>query len=307
MLNLLSLPGRYLKELGAAKVAAITGARPAVISMWAKTGRFPLEAVQKLLDHDATPLHEIQPLYTVPEKPSRLAILLCTSRPPCQGTIDCLMEMKKPEMRYRRFTFNSLYHVRNMAAAWFLNKSGCEWSYWPDDDVLPPCGDPELFAELVKEYCAPGFVYPAVFAGVNSIYRLRKHEKKLIGACYFGRKHGVPGQFAGADSQVMRENLRRGPRDQILPVDWLGFGGILVHRTVFEDIIKTQGEKIRVKNDYVRLKLGYEYSFFWPIDQDWGDDQSFCIRAKEAGHQPWVDLSLMPPHVGAKGFTFGDQ
>lgn len=307
MLDLRSLPSRYLKELGPAKVSEITGARPAVLSMWIKTGRTPLEAVQKLLDYDPTPIHEIQPLYVTPEKPDRLAILLCTSRPPCQGTIDCLMTMKRPEMQYRRFTFNSLYHVRNMAAAWFLNKSGCEWSYWPDDDVLPPCGDGELFAELIREYCGPGFTYPAVFAAVNSIYRLRKHEKKLIGACYFGRKHGVPGQFGGAESQTMRENLRRGPRDQILDVPWIGFGGVLIHRSVFEDIIKTQGEKIRVKNDYVRQKLGYEFSFFWPIDQDWGDDQSFCIRAKEAGHQPWVDLSLMPPHVGQKGFTFVDQ
>lgn len=307
MLDLRSLPQRYLSELGADKVAEITGASKSVLAMWISREKFPLEAVQRLLEFDPTPIHEIKPLYTVPETPTRLAILLATNRPVPPAMMDTVLPMfKQSEMRYKRFSFNSIYHVRNMLAEWFL-KSGCEWSWWTDDDMIHPCGDAPLFKQLLAEYTASTTPYPDVYASAHSIYRLRFHEKKIIGACYFGRKQGVPGQFAGAGSQVMRDILRKGPRNEIRPVDWLGFGSILIHRDVFTDIIRTQGDKIKVTNEYIRKTLGYEYSFFMPISQDFGDDQSFCARAKEAGHQPFVDLSLMPAHVGMKAFTFVDQ
>jgi len=305
MLDLRSLPQRYLNELGADKVAEITGASKSVMAMWISRDKFPLEAVQKLLEFDATPIHEIKPLYTVAEKPTRLAMLLCTNRPVASATYDTLLAMKGPEMQFRRFNFNSIYHVRNMAAAWFLNKSKCEWAHFGDDDMIHPCGDAELFKALMAEYAASSTPYPDVFAAAHSIYRLRYHEKKMIGACYFGRKQGVPAQFAGGAG--LKELLRRGPRNEIRPVDWIGFGSILIHRDVFTDIIKTQGEKIKVTNEQIRKNLGYDYSFFMPINQDAGDDISFCARAREAGHQPFVDLSLMPAHVGQKGFTFLDQ
>lgn len=306
MLDLRSLPQRYLTELGAEKVAEITGATKSVMAMWISREKFPLEAVQRLLEFDPTPLNEIKPLYTIPEKPTRLAILLCTNRPVASGTYDTLLAMKGPEMQFRRFSFNSIYHVRNMAAHWFLNKSGCEWAYFSDDDMIHPCGDPVLFKELLAEYTSANTPYPDAYAAAHSIYRLRFHEKKMIGACYFGRKQGVPGQFAGSGEQMLRELLRRGPRNQVMPVDWVGFGSILIHRDVFADIIKTQADKIRVTNASIKQKLGYEYSFFMPREQDFGDDISFCARAREAGHQPHVDLSLMPAHVGMKAFTFID-
>ncbi len=305
MLDLRLLPQRYLTELGADKVAEITGASKSVLSMWVSRDKFPLDAVQKLLDFDPTPIHEIKPLYTVPEKPTRLAMLLCTNRPPVAATYDTLFAMKGPEMQFKRFNFNSIYHVRNMAAHWFLNVSKCEWSYWSDDDMIHPCGDAPLFKQLMTEYTASTTPYPDAFASAHSIYRLRFHEKKMIGGCYFGRKQGVPAQFAGGSG--MKEILRKGPKNEIKPVPWIGFGSILIHRDVFTDIIKTQGEKIKVTNEYIRKNLGYDYSFFMPISQDFGDDQSFCARAVEAGHQPFVDLSLMPAHVGMKAFTFLDQ
>lgn len=307
MLDLCSLPRRYFDALGADKVADITATKKAVVLMWMKTGKFPLVAIQRLLEFDPTPIHEIKPLYTIPEAASRLMILLPTNRPIAAATMDTVLPMfNQKEMQYKRVSFNSLYHVRNMLAAAFL-ASPCEWSWWSDDDMIHPCGDAALFKRLLTEHTAATTPYPEVFAAAHSIYRLRYHQKKLIGACYFGRKQGVPGQFAGAGAKEMRENLRRGPREKIMEVDWVGFGSTLVHRDVFTDIIKTHGDKIRVTNEYIKKTLGYEYSFFMPLMQDWGDDQSFCSRAKEAGHQTWVDLSLMPAHVGMKAFTFADQ
>lgn len=307
MLDLKSLPSRYIKELGAERVAEITGAKKAVLSMWIAREAFPLEALQKLIEFDPTPIHEVKPLYVNPAPGNKLMMILPTNRSPSAATMDTLIPMfRQGDMQFCRVSFNSLFHVRNMGAARFL-ASGAPLSYWSDDDMIHPCGDGPLFKNLLREHTAVNTPYPDAYAAVHSIYRLMHHQKKLIGACYFGRKQGVPGQFAGSGTQMMRENLRRGPRNQILPVDWVGFGSTIVHREVFLDIIKTQGEQIRVKNDHVRKALGYEYSFFRPIEDDHGDDISFCARAKIAGHQPFVDLSLMPAHVGMKAFTFADQ
>ena len=307
MLDLMALPQRYRKAIGDEKIAEIVGETPERVGIWIMTRKFPMEAMSKLLAYDPFPIHEIRPLYETPAPGTRLAILLPTNRPICPATMDTIIPMfNVHEMQFHRESFNSLYHVRNMAAAWYL-KSGCEWSWWSDDDLIHPCNDAPLFKRLLNEHTAIPVQYSDAFAGANSILQLRSRGKKLIGACYFGRKQGVPGQFSGADSARLRADLRHGPRNLVLPVDWVGFGSTLVHRSVFEDIIKTQGEKIRVKNEFIRSKLGYEYSFFWPIDQDFGDDVSFCARAREAGHQPWVDLSLMPAHVGQRAFTFADQ
>jgi hypothetical protein len=59
------------------------------------------------------------------------------------------------------------------------------------------------------------------------------------------------------------------------PVGVVGAGFTLIHRLVFEDI----GEKA-----------------FAAIHADAGEDLSFCYRAREAGHTPWLVPSANPGH-----------
>jgi hypothetical protein len=68
---------------------------------------------------------------------------------------------------------------------------------------------------------------------------------------------------------------------------------MLVHRKVYEDIA--------VKFPGIWPKDG-EAQFFTPIEgkeRMWGEDQSFCWRAKEAGHPTYLDLGLICGHQGA--------
>ena len=70
--------------------------------------------------------------------------------------------------------------------------------------------------------------------------------------------------------------------EDVVPVDWIGSGCMLIHRKVLTDI----------KEKYPELKQGP----FYP------DDISFCKRAKECGHDAHIDLGVPVFNVGIKAF-----
>ena len=67
MIDLVNLPKKYIDKYGRGRVTEIIGQSPSMVSMWLSRKRFPVEAVQKLLDFDPEPLHAVKPLYTNPE------------------------------------------------------------------------------------------------------------------------------------------------------------------------------------------------------------------------------------------------
>lgn len=301
MFDVTKLPGTYLEEYGAEKLAEILGQTEAKVKFWVHSEEFPLEALQKLLVFDPAPLAQMKPLYENPPAGTKVAILACSNRKPEPLTVASLFKLyDSRSMVYEPFGFNSLYHVRNMAAAWFL-KSGLEWSFWSDDDSVHPCGDAAWFKRATGQ---PEM--PDSYAGVHAINRLLATGKKIVGCSYVSRTGNATPQFSGGQSLEMSEQVRAGPRNHVLKRDWIGFGGALVHRDVFLDIIKTQTEEIRVRNDSIKARLGYEFSFFRPVEDDIGDDISFCARARKAGHEVFVDLAVASGHVGSKVYSYRD-
>jgi GT2 family glycosyltransferase len=109
-------------------------------------------------------------------------------------------------------------------------------------------------------------------------------NKTIVGAAYFERREGA-GLVCSDQSLVPRA---RAYEDAVVEVDWLGTGAMLVHRRVFEDIAKTYPD--------------IDGNFFHPIDGKTGEDISFCIRAKKAGHQTHIDLSVPTFHLGYKTY-----
>jgi len=69
------------------------------------------------------------------------------------------------------------------------------------------------------------------------------------------------------------------PRDSLFEVGGVGFGCIMTSRGVLEDMV-----------------LNYK-QWFNPI-AGFGEDLSFCIRAKELGYKLWCDSRLKCGHVG---------
>lgn len=302
MFNLTALPAHYLATHGIEKVAEVTGKSRSIISMWTKRNKFPLEAVAKLLEFDPSPLAAITPLYTNPVPGKKLAILMPLIGPAEPKCMDALIKLYDPrEMTFRRLAFNNLSVARNALAAWAL-REGFEWLYWRDGDMVEPCGDPAFFKEAAE---LPQM--PDVFAGLHTIFRLLHHKKTLASVAYVSRSMSAIPQFGG-DPQANRIEMRRGPQNRIIERPTCGFGGMLTHRSVFEDIARTQGDEIRVKKDGAMFKRwNYEYAFFHPIDVETpADDFPFVIRAAKAGHKCYVDLAVQAAHIGDRAYTFKD-
>ena len=301
MIDLVNLPKSYIDKYGRDKVTEVIGQGPAMVSMWLSRNRFPVEAVQKLIEFDPSPLHEVKPLYTTPETGKKLVILMPMNGPPEPEIMDAFARMYDPkEMDFHRVAFNNLSVARNSLAGHFL-KGPWDWALWWDSDTIPPYGDAAAFKKLCQNPTMPD-----TFAGVHSIYRMLVHKKSFVSACYIGRRKGAPPQFSRNDLDV-KSVMRRGPRNELLECDWTGFGFVLTHRKVFEDVIATQGDEIKVKNESLRSRFGYDYAFFTPTGVDIpGDDIPFCIRAAKAGHKVVMDLSIFAAHIGNHAYTYND-
>jgi len=302
MIDLTKLPDFYIGKHGIARVAEVAGKSVSLVSMWSKRGKFPLDAVSRLLEFDPTPIAAIQPLYGNPPVGEKLMVLVPLAGAPEPKMMDCLLKLyDRNEMSYERFAFNCLSITRNVLAAKFLS-SQATWAWWQDGDSIVPCGDAAWFKEATD---LPNM--SDAFAGVNSILRALVHKKTIVSCCYVGRKLGAPPQFSGGDTVDMRARVRRGPRNELIEVAWAGFGGILTHRSVFESIIKTQGDEIRMAPNGIGKRFGYEYGFFNPLNGEVpSDDVPFCIRAGRAGHKTYVDLAIMAAHVGSRPYTYQD-
>jgi hypothetical protein len=213
-------------------------------------------------------------------------------------------------------------HSRNKLATQFVD-STLEWMLMVDDDMVLPFGDANWFNGTT------GFKLDDRFAGLHTLNRLLSHGKTIAGAMYFGRwKAGHP---VFAEGRAMEKLLRSGgPRDEVRPTRWVGTGTCLMHRSVFLDIerefpqlsraqnngvgqwftssehdldkavtqIIERGELQDIKQILKELELARAKSKVNSV-HGIGEDVQFCIRATQAGHQPYVDLALWCGHAGS--------
>lgn len=221
-----------------------------------------------------------------------------------------------------------LVHSRNAIADMFL-KTKLEWLLTVDDDMILPIGDAAWFRGNTGWHN-----YPEPFASFNAIDRLLSHGKSLVGATYFGKHEFANAVFSEGSNPKESEYVRKGPYNIVKPCRWVGTGCMLIHRTVFEDIEKrfpnlrrgpdgrggqwfTSSEHHamdglrRIREilsvgpmDGPKAMKAYELAIAAEAEAKaksslgMGEDVCFCVRAKEAGHQPYVDLGLYCGHVG---------
>jgi hypothetical protein len=179
-----------------------------------------------------------------------------------------------------------IYHSRNKIAQKFL-ETDAKWLLMIDDDIIPCIGRPHWMRSTVSS----ARTLPDAPLQRHVLQRLIGSGKTLIGGAYFGRQEGAP--LMCSDRSL--ETKARAYQDEVATVDWVATGCMLVHRKVFQDI----------EEKYPELKspiANGEFDFFHPINSATGEDVSFCKRAKEAGHQPHIDLGLPVFHVGYKTY-----
>lgn len=215
-------------------------------------------------------------------------------------------------------------HTRNACIREFL-KTDYEYSLWIDDDMVVPCGIPKWFRAHTG-----WSKFPDPFASFNAIDRLLSHNKSIVGGLYFGRAPGGPPVYAeGMSFKPEAEYARKAPYDLIKPTNWVGFGCVLIHRSVFEDIVKryprldqhwcTSSEHTLVESveRTIRMlengpmtgeKALCAYEMLSAAEKQMraisnlgvGEDVILCRRARESGHQVYIDMGLVCGHVGHK-------
>jgi len=182
---------------------------------------------------------------------------------------------------------SKIEHARNRLAHKFL-ETDAKWMMMIDDDIIPCIGRPAWFRYWVQ--AARNLADLPLQRHV--LHRLIGAGKTLVGASYFGRQEG--GALMASDQSLAHR--ARAYEDKVVEVDWVGTGCILIHRKVFEDIRAKFGDELKIDVP------DYDYDYFRPFDSAHGEDVSFCKRAKQAGHQPHLDLGLPVFHVGYKTY-----
>jgi len=246
-------------------------------------------------------------------------------------TAFCMMQLADKRRTTSMLNFGDAFvaHTRNTCADLFL-ESDMEWALWVDDDMVVPFGSAKWFKAHT------GWTdYPEPFASFNAIDRLLSHNKKIVGGLYFGRHFGGPAVFnEGSLNSAGLVLAKRAPFDEIRPTKWCGTGCLLTHRSVFEDIEKRYPLLARGPNrrggqwftssehtaldwiDRIRkflsdgpmdgLKAAKAHEMVEAAACEaransalgMGEDVTFCIRAKEAGHTTYVDYGLVCGHIG---------
>lgn len=245
-------------------------------------------------------------------------------------TAFCVMGLLEKRRVTKLLNFGDAFvaHSRNKCADLFL-ESDCEWMLTIDDDVVLPFGNAKWFNAFT------GFDHPEKFAGMDALDRLLSHNKTLVGGLYCGRHPKGALMYAeGANIPSEAAFARKGPHDLIKPTRWVATGCLLVHRSVYEDIEKHFPRLSRLQNSRGGQWFSTsEHTLFDWVDRTremlsngpmtgekalkahqmlesaaaearrnsslgMGEDVQFCVRAAEAGHQPYVDLGLVCGHVG---------
>ena len=196
-----------------------------------------------------------------------------------------------------------IHRARNLLAEKFL-ASKAEWSLWIDADMIIPFGNARWFKAKT------GSKSPDNYAGINALQRLtqRGGDQTIIGGVYCSRSVSrrlliapelTPRPGNEEDANLVKAIKETGPMDKLAPVDWVAFGIAAVHRSVFEDMKKKMPE-LAPKSD----KAPFNFFSLTTADanEDIGEDKLFCDRAKQCGHQSWLDLSVHAAHVGNYAF-----
>jgi hypothetical protein len=139
----------------------------------------------------------------------------------------------------------------------------------------------------------------------DAIDRLRAHGFPLVGGVYAMRTaRQLACRFLPDTAEVTL-----GEGGTPLEVRYTGTGFLLTHRRVYEDIARkfdlplcNARFGVPAVPYFLPMVLADAELGFWYLSEDW----SFCERARQAGHEVWVDPSVRLWHLGTYGYGWED-
>lgn len=282
------------------KAQEVLGVSYETVRRWRKNGQgVSARALARWMAHMAKPIDEV--LKTVENtfdnipnhvrnfKGRDLSVLMPIYRETNVGTMTAAvaiaLDLGKERVRYDFEAGDAMiYHSRDRLAHRFL-ETGAEWSLWIDSDIIPPIGRGGWFKGMCRTPELPDHI-----ANKHVVYDLLGAKKSIIGGTYFGRHKGglvmSSAMFNQGQASKAREN-----HDEVIEVDWVATGCLLVHRQVYLDIQKKFP-------DLGPTKSWPYWSYFQPETEGKGEDVAFCHRSKAAGHPVYQHLGIQCAHVG---------
>jgi len=164
---------------------------------------------------------------------------------------------KEYDIRVDYTTYGQIPHNRNKLVDRFL-KTDYEWFFFIDSDTLPPF----------------------------DVLEMTKNGKDICSGVYFqwdgGKQKLDPLVYRTTENDFHKEYIvfNETSEEDLVEVDGIGAGCLLIHRKVFEAIEKPYF--LFVYNREGQLEIG--------------EDFFFCQKAQEAGFKIWADRSKVCSH-----------
>lgn len=161
-----------------------------------------------------------------------------------------------------RLDFNSgslVYNSREQLLVRAL-EADSDYILWLDSDMV---FSPTLLKELLRD---------AEEGGLDFVSGLYFKRRPPYGACIFKTiRQGLPGESVAEDYDDY-------PRGELFEIDACGFGAVLMSAKLAADVLRNY------RTGFIPL-YGY------------GEDISFCIRAKKLGYRLWCDSRIQAGHI----------
>ena len=184
---------------------------------------------------------------------------------PCMSQLSAnfarsLALLRKGEDCDVQFDVDSLVYVaRNRLSALAIEKKA-EYVLWLDSDIV---FEPDLLERLQTDM---------------------ESGKDIVTGLYFSRRYPyfpvIYKRTAFEDGKPVNAVYTDYPKDRLFTVEACGFGAVLMKTKVLADLEK------KFDNWFAPL-IGF------------GEDLSFCIRARECGYEIWCDPTVKPGHIGS--------
>ena len=147
------------------------------------------------------------------------------------------------------------------------------------------------------------------------IVRLLSHNEAIVGGLYAKRhlhygEQGIETMFC-ADEIIGHDPVR-----DLQEVRCVGTGFLSIRRDVFETMVAALGPSIEYVTAACDSREDHRKWIFFPVgmhlDEDGiqtylSEDFYFCVRARELGFKVYVDLRVIPGHIGKVTFPLCEK
>ena len=137
----------------------------------------------------------------------------------------------------------------------------------------------------------------------DTLERLLAHKKDIVaGLCTKRIDPPEPVMRQWMDEIQNYGVILQWQEGKLVEVDACGTGLLLISRKVIEDVGRAYHPK-----EYADHGDGFWFEFLrGPHGQEWGEDLSFCWKARRLGYQMFVDTAVTPGHVGEYPYGVAD-